>query len=87
MIDLSADFRLRSADIYKEFYAHDHPAPELLAKAVYGLPEAYRDQIKNNLLIASPGCYPTSILLPTIPLLVTMLVGLLRASDMSPVPA
>ena len=69
VIDLSADFRLRSADIYKEFYAHDHPAPELLARAVYGLPEVYREQIKDNLLIASPGCYPTSILLPTIPLL------------------
>ena len=74
VIDLSADFRLRSADIYKEFYAHDHPAPELLAKAVYGLPEVYRGQIKNNLLIASPGCYPTSILLPAIPLLKARLV-------------
>jgi N-acetyl-gamma-glutamyl-phosphate reductase len=69
VIDLSADFRLRSAAIYKEFYAHDHPAPELLAKAVYGLPEVYRAQIKDASLIASPGCYPTSILLPTIPLL------------------
>jgi N-acetyl-gamma-glutamyl-phosphate reductase len=69
VIDLSADFRLRSAEIYKEFYAHDHPAPELLANAVYGLPEVYRAQIKDAQLIASPGCYPTSILLPTIPLL------------------
>jgi N-acetyl-gamma-glutamyl-phosphate reductase len=69
VIDLSADFRLRSADIYKEFYAHDHPAPELLKKAVYGLPEFYREDIKKSLLIASPGCYPTSILLPTLPLL------------------
>ena len=43
VIDLSADFRLKSAAVYKEFYAHDHPAPELLAKAVYGLPEVYRD--------------------------------------------
>lgn len=69
VIDLSADFRLKSAEIYKEFYAHDHPAPELLAKSVYGLPEFYREQIKKASLIASPGCYPTSILLPTIPLL------------------
>ena len=69
VIDLSADFRLRSAEVYKEFYAHDHPAPGLLAKAVYGLPEVYRDRIKSSLLIASPGCYPTSILLPVIPLL------------------
>ncbi|MBI5384055.1 MAG: N-acetyl-gamma-glutamyl-phosphate reductase [Verrucomicrobia bacterium] len=69
VIDLSADFRLRSAATYKEFYAHDHPAPDLLAKAVYGLPEFYRAQIKSAMLVASPGCYPTSILLPTVPLL------------------
>ncbi len=69
VIDLSADFRLKSADIYREFYGHDHPAPELLAKSVYGLPEVYREQIKGAQLIASPGCYPTSILLPVIPLL------------------
>jgi N-acetyl-gamma-glutamyl-phosphate reductase len=69
VIDLSADFRLKNAAVYKDFYAHDHPAPELLAKSVYGLPEIYRDEIKKSLLIASPGCYPTSILLPLIPLL------------------
>jgi N-acetyl-gamma-glutamyl-phosphate reductase len=69
VIDLSADFRLKSAEIYKEFYAHDHPAPELLKKSVYGLPEIYRAEIKKALLIASPGCYPTGILLPVIPLL------------------
>src|SRR5213083_2926897 len=69
VIDLSADFRVRNAAVYKEFYAHDHPAPELLAQAVYGLPEIYRAEIKKASLIASPGCYPTSILLPTVPLL------------------
>jgi N-acetyl-gamma-glutamyl-phosphate reductase len=74
VIDLSADFRLKSADIYKEFYAHDHPAPDLLKKSVYGLPEVYRDEIKNSTLIASPGCYPTSILLPLIPLLKSRLI-------------
>jgi len=68
VIDLSADFRLKSAATYREFYAHDHPAPELLARSVYGLPEIYRDQIRAAQLIASPGCYPTSILLPLIPL-------------------
>ena len=77
VIDLSADFRLKSAEIYKEFYAHDHPAPELLKKSVYGLPETYRDEIKKSLLIASPGCYPTSILLPLIPLLKS---GLIKSS-------
>ena len=69
VIDLSADFRLKSADIYKEFYAHEHPAPDLLKKSVYGLPEVYRNEIKTSTLVASPGCYPTSILLPVIPLL------------------
>src|SRR3954464_3104496 len=69
VIDLSADFRLKSAEVYKDFYAHDHPAPDLLATSVYGLPEVYREQIKKASLIASPGCYPTSILLPLIPLL------------------
>src|ERR1700739_4622651 len=64
VIDLSADFRLKSPDVYKEFYAHDHPAPDLLATSVYGLPEVYRVAIKNATLIASPGCYPTSVLLP-----------------------
>jgi N-acetyl-gamma-glutamyl-phosphate reductase len=69
VIDLSADFRLKSAETYKEFYTHDHPAPDLLKKSVYGLPEIYRDEIKKSLLIASPGCYPTGVLLPVIPLL------------------
>jgi N-acetyl-gamma-glutamyl-phosphate reductase len=74
VIDLSADFRLRSPAVYKEFYGHDHPAPELLAKAVYGLPEVYREQIKTAMLVASPGCYPTSVLLPILPLLRSGLV-------------
>lgn len=74
VIDLSADFRLRSAAVYQEFYTHEHPAPELLSRAVYGLPEVYRDQIRTASLIASPGCYPTSILLPTLPLLRSRLI-------------
>src|SRR2546425_4646645 len=69
VIDLSADFRVKNAAVYKEFYAHDHAAPDLLEKSVYGLPEIYRAQLKNAPLIASPGCYPTSVLLPAIPLL------------------
>jgi N-acetyl-gamma-glutamyl-phosphate reductase len=74
VIDLSADFRLKSAAVYKDFYAHDHPAPELLSQAVYGLAEIHRPEIKKASLIASPGCYPTSVLLPTIPLLKTGLI-------------
>tara|TARA_Y100001934_G_scaffold2464_1_gene3813 strand:+ start:2334 stop:3395 length:1062 start_codon:yes stop_codon:yes gene_type:complete len=69
VIDLSADFRLNHADVYREFYGKEHPAPDLLARAVYGLPEVYRTAIEGAELVASPGCYPTSILLPTIPLI------------------
>src|ERR1700739_3361817 len=61
VIDLSADFRLKSPEVYKEFYAHDHPAPDLLQKSVYGLPEIHREAIKKSTLIASPGCYPTRV--------------------------
>ena len=75
VIDLSADFRVQIAAVYKEFYGHDHPAPELLSKAVYGLPEIYREQIKKTSLVASPGCYPTSILLPVMPLLKAKLIN------------
>jgi N-acetyl-gamma-glutamyl-phosphate reductase len=75
VIDLSADFRLKSAETYKEFYAHEHPAPELLKKSVYGLPESYRKEIRHALLIASPGCYPTSVLLPVLPLLRARLIN------------
>jgi N-acetyl-gamma-glutamyl-phosphate reductase len=69
VIDLSADFRLRDAAVYQEFYQHEHPAPELLAEAVYALPEIRAAEIRSARLIACPGCYPTSILLPLIPLL------------------
>jgi N-acetyl-gamma-glutamyl-phosphate reductase len=69
VIDLSADFRLHDAAVYEEFYGHPHPAPGLLAEAVYGLPEIRPDDIRSARLVASPGCYPTSILLPLIPLL------------------
>ncbi len=69
VIDLSADFRIKNAETYREFYAHEHGAPELLREAVYGLPEIYSEAIRGARLVACPGCYPTSILLPLIPLL------------------
>ena len=69
VLDLSADFRLKSPTVYKEFYDHDHPAPALLAQAVYGLPELHRSEIKTAQLIACPGCYPTSIILGATPAL------------------
>ncbi len=65
VIDLSADFRLKSAEVYKEFYTHDHPAQELLAKSVYGLPEANRGAIKDATLIASPGLLRAGLIKPS----------------------
>ena len=69
IIDLSADFRLDDANEYKKWYEHDHQATELMTHAVYGLSEINRHKIKKSSLIACPGCYPTSVLLPLIPLL------------------
>jgi len=69
LVDLSADFRLRSAAVYEEFYGQPHPAPQLLDRAVYGLPEFYAQEIAGAALVASPGCYPTSILVALVPLL------------------
>lgn len=69
VIDLSADFRLNDPAIYEEFYGQVHPSPEWLAKAIYGMPELYAQEIAAAQLIASPGCYPTSIILPLVPLL------------------
>jgi len=68
VIDLSADFRIRKAPVYKSWY-QEHKAPHLLPRAVYGLPELYRDEIRTASLIANPGCYPTSIILGLAPLL------------------
>ena len=65
--DLSADFRLRDVDTYEQWYV-EHPARELLAEAVYGLPELHRDQIAGARLVANPGCYPTATLLALAPL-------------------
>ena len=69
VIDLGADFRLNSAQVYETWYKIEHPAAELLKDAVYGLPELYREQIKGKALIANPGCYPTATLLALVPLL------------------
>lgn len=69
VIDLSADFRLRSAENYAIWYNHTHPTPHLLDRAVYGLTEWAREAVKQTQLVANPGCYPTSILLAVAPLL------------------
>ncbi|WP_414833743.1 N-acetyl-gamma-glutamyl-phosphate reductase [Afifella sp. YEN Y35] len=68
IIDMSADFRLRDASVYAEWYGHEHQAPELQEEAVYGLTEHYRALIKDARLIACPGCYPTAVLMALLPL-------------------
>ncbi len=69
IIDLSADFRIRDAELWSKWYGEPHTAPDLLAKAVYGLPEMNRDRIRDAQLVAAPGCYPTSVQLGFLPLL------------------
>src|SRR5438093_9862058 len=69
VVDLSADFRLADPAAYARWYGHEHHAPELQKEAVYGLSEVYRRDIKKARLIANPGCYTTTALLPVIPLL------------------
>jgi N-acetyl-gamma-glutamyl-phosphate reductase len=68
VVDLSADFRLRDVATYEAWYG-PHPAKDLLSEAVYGLPEFYREVLRRTSLAAAPGCYPTSCLLPLVPLL------------------
>ena len=68
VIDMSADFRLRDAAVYAEWYGGEHKAQNLLEDAVYGLTEHYRDAIKGARLVACPGCYPTGVLLALLPL-------------------
>ena len=74
IFDLSADFRLEDVEDYKKWYDHEHVAKELQPQAVYGLSEIHRNKIKKSNLIACPGCYPTSALLPLIPLLQNNLI-------------
>ncbi|MBN1351958.1 N-acetyl-gamma-glutamyl-phosphate reductase [candidate division KSB1 bacterium] len=69
IVDFSADFRLRAVAEFEKWYNQPHLAPELCNNAVYGLTEIFREQIRTAKLVANPGCYPTSVLLPLIPLL------------------
>jgi N-acetyl-gamma-glutamyl-phosphate reductase len=71
VVDLSADFRHASADTFRAAYDTEHPHPDLLPQAVYGLSEFAREAIAGARLVANPGCYPTSALLPLVPLLKT----------------
>ncbi|HKY39897.1 MAG TPA: N-acetyl-gamma-glutamyl-phosphate reductase [Polyangiaceae bacterium] len=73
VVDLSADFRLKDATVYQKTYG-DHPATELLSKAVYGQPELHRAELTGARLIAAPGCHVTTALLPLAPLLEQQLI-------------
>ncbi|KAG9440746.1 hypothetical protein H6P81_020911 [Aristolochia fimbriata] len=76
IVDLSADFRLRDIGEYEEWYGQPHRAPELQKEAVYGLTEISREEICSARLVANPGCYPTSIQLPLVPLIKAQLIEL-----------
>ncbi len=68
VVDLGADFRLRDPSLYERWYGWEHPHPELLSEAVYGLPELHREEIRGARLVASPGCNATATILASAPL-------------------
>ncbi len=78
VVDLSGDFRLKDSSLYPDWYGYSHRQEGWLAKSVYGLPEYHRTAIREAVLVANPGCYPTSVLLPLKPLL---LAGLVDSED------
>ena len=76
LIDLAADFRLEKSSNYLKWYKVKHKAPDLIKKSIYSLPEITGDKIKKFQIIACPGCYPTSILIPLIPLVKKKIIKL-----------
>ena len=78
VIDFSADFRLSDVDIYEHWYEIQHPWPERVGSTVYGMPEFFADEIRDADIVANPGCYPTSAILPLTPLLEA---GLIEQDD------
>ncbi|MDB4639396.1 N-acetyl-gamma-glutamyl-phosphate reductase [bacterium] len=78
VIDFSADFRLSDVDIYQHWYEVQHPWPERVGSTAYGMPEFFADEIRTADIVANPGCYPTSAILPLAPLLEA---GLIDADD------
>jgi N-acetyl-gamma-glutamyl-phosphate reductase len=78
VVDLSADFRLKDLDVWAKWYGMPHDSPEWAEKAVYGLPEVAREEIRNARLVANPGCYPTAVQLGFLPLLEAGLVDTKR---------
>jgi N-acetyl-gamma-glutamyl-phosphate reductase len=85
VVDLSGAFRLRDASLYPKFYGFEHARPDLLEQAVYGLTEFARERLRGAKLIANPGCYPTSILTPLIPLLRAGVVADQNGSEWQPI--
>lgn len=69
VIDLAADFRIKDIDVWSKWYGMEHACPELVAEAVYGLPEVNREAVRGARLVANPGCYPTAVQLGFLPLL------------------
>jgi N-acetyl-gamma-glutamyl-phosphate reductase len=76
VVDLSGAFRLQTAERFSHWYKEDHTAPDLLATAVYGLPEFYRDEVRGARMISNPGCYPTAANLAIRPLVAAGVVDL-----------
>lgn len=74
VIDLAADFRIKDVAEWSKWYGMEHACPDMVAKAVYGLPEVNREQVKNAQLVANPGCYPTAVQLGLLPLIENGLV-------------
>lgn len=75
LIDLAADFRIKDVEIWQKWYGMKHACPELIAEAVYGLPELNRRKIQTASLVANPGCYPTAVTLGFLPLLESGLIS------------
>jgi N-acetyl-gamma-glutamyl-phosphate reductase len=78
VVDLSADFRIKDAELWSTWYGMEHACPELLEETVYGLPEMNREQVKDARIVANPGCYPTAVQLGFLPLLKNNLIDTSR---------
>ena len=84
VIDLAADFRIRDVTEWQKWYGMEHAAPELVAEAVYGLPELNREQIRGARVLANPGCYPTAVSLALAP---GLAAGVIEPDDLAVVAA
>ncbi len=80
-VDISADFRLKDVNVFKSWYKTEHPCPQYIEHAVYGLPELHREDVKRSRLIANPGCYPTGTILGLAPAFDTDIVDTAIISD------